>query len=420
MIEKAIDKYRRDGLTSLSQAASRKIKNRVYYEYLWYNYLTWNSITTSDLKSISSKKGEIYYQEQPEEHIEYTDVDPTLLTEETDENILEKKSGHSPKERYACELTECVFLSGLAVPLYKNSCVLEPFGGDINDFLSTKKTTDRKEYFDNRISLRDVVSEKYFNAGRDNKIDTESEVIFPLVYWYKSYYHWIADYLPKLRILDKYEKETGNKPKILIRNGSASYRTQSLELLGYSKDRIIEWDNDDRITSRAIFTNHRRNQADHSRQDYRWLRNQVIDKIDIQEHSQKNEYIYISRQGEKDGKNVHNDRSVIGFGKFKKLIESYGFQIVQAEKYSFEEQIQLFNSAKVIMGPHGAGLTNMVFADDPLVIELFPDSKVIPLFSYLSDVLEFDYQAVVVESENGNLAIDIEEFDIFLANIFRQ
>ena len=418
MIEQIIDKYRRDGFISLSQAASTRTKNKLYYE-LWDKYLTHNSITTSELKSMTSNKREIYYQEKPEGNIEYTDVDVTVLTERTNRNILEKQSGHSPKERYACELPDCVFFSGLAVPFYKNSCVLEPFGGEIDDFLSTKRITDRKEFFDNRIGLRDVVSEKYFNSGRENKSGTGSEVIFPLVHWYKSYYHWIADYLPKLRILDKYEKETGDEPKILIRKDSASYRTQSLELLGYSEDRIIEWSNDDRIISRAVFTNHRRGQAEHSRQDYRWLRNQVIDKIEMQEHSSEYDYIYISRQGEKDGENVHNDRSVNEFEKFSELIKSYGFKIVRAEEYSFEEQIQLFNSAKVIMGPHGGGLTNMIFANDPLIIELFPDSKVIPLYSYLSDALKFDYQAVVVESNGDNLVIDMDEFENFLSNTFR-
>lgn len=415
-IEKIADKYRRDGFARLVQSTPNYIKNKCSTDYLWKIYLSRNSITSSEIKDISLKKGKIYYQEESDDYIEYANACEIVLAEGEIEDAVNKKTEHNPKERYACEVPDCVFFGGLAIPFHDGRCVLEPFGGEIDSFINAKNTG----FFDNRVSLINAISETYFRKREHSEAESKSEIIFPLVYYYKSYYHWMVDYLPKLRILDKYKKETGNEPKILIRKDPASYRQESLELLGYSPDRIIEWKNSDCITSRAVFTNHRKDQSEHSYQDYNWLRNKFFDKVDIEDNKYSGEKIYVSRQGEKDGENMHNnERYVVNIQSFKDLIESYGFKIVQAEEYSLEEQIQLFHSAEVIMGPHGAGLTNMIFGKNPFVIELFPDSFVIPLYSYLCDTLGFEYQPVVTNSDNNNLIINIDEFENVLSDMDR-
>lgn len=412
-------------LDRITRANAIRAKNKIYYQYLWKIYLFQNSITTPQLESISAEQGEIYQQKQQEEYIDYRDTDVVWLSEQNiRENVFDKKTGYKPKERNACVLDECTFFGGLAIPYYNKEYVLEPFGGDISSFLEIKRITESKNYFDNNISLTKEFltrySKKNYEKNCERDQETKSHTIFPLVHWYQSYYHWVIDYLPKLRILDIYEKETGNEPKILIREDAAGYRKESLELLGYSEDRILEWKNNDCVKSRALFTNHRKNPWEHSRQDYSWLRENILDKVicggEINNNSNKR--IYISRQGEKDNKNIHNnERSVTNFQSFRDLIKSHGFRVIRAENYTIAEQVKIFNSADVIMSPHGAGLTNMIFAKDPLVIELFPDSFVIPLYSYLCDTLKFEYLPIVVDSNDRNLVVDLELFDNILSLI---
>lgn len=418
IVEKCVDKYKQDGLVQLMRSAPKYIKNSYVNNYLWKIYLSHNGITTSQLKNISSKKGKIYHQEESDGYIEYTDTcEIVLIGTDIGKNTLNKKAGHNPRERHVYEVPDCLFFGGLAIPFYHGGCILEPFGGTIDSFMRAKNTG----FFDNRIGLMDAATETYLNRRTHNKAENKSEIVFPLVHWYKSYYHWIVDYLPKLKMLNKYEKKTGNEPRILVRKDPASYRQESLELLGYSPERIIEWENNDYIKSRAIFTDHRIKQSEHSLQDYGWLRNRLFDKVNIKNNEYNIKKIYISRQGERDDKNMHNnERYVNNFQPFKKLIKDYGFKIVRAEEYSLEEQIQLFHSAEVIMGPHGGGLANVIFGKDPSVIELFPDSFVIPLYSYFCDTLEFDYQPVVVESDDGNnLVVNIDKFDNFLSETVR-
>ena len=55
------------------------------------------------------------------------------------------------------------------------------------------------------------------------------------------------------------------------------------------------------------------------------------------------------------------------------VLNSLGFKLIDPSKMSMLEQINTFSSAEVILGPHGAGLTNLMFS--------CPDTKVIEIRS---------------------------------------
>ena len=76
------------------------------------------------------------------------------------------------------------------------------------------------------------------------------------------------------------------------------------------------------------------------------------------------ERIYISRR-DAATRRVVNEDEVVDF------LKSQGFEVVVAGKLPLSRQIAAFANAKVIVGPHGAGLSNMVFAP--------PGAKVIEL-----------------------------------------
>jgi hypothetical protein len=65
---------------------------------------------------------------------------------------------------------------------------------------------------------------------------------------------------------------------------------------------------------------------------------------------------------------------------WEKQLESYlsqkGYRIIFAEDFSFVDQIALFKEATEIIGIHGAGLTNALWADECTVIELMPINRI--------------------------------------------
>ncbi|MFA5312786.1 MAG: glycosyltransferase family 61 protein, partial [Methanomassiliicoccales archaeon] len=63
--------------------------------------------------------------------------------------------------------------------------------------------------------------------------------------------------------------------------------------------------------------------------------------------------IYISRSLRRK---ISNENSL------RVVLQKRGFRIVKCEIMSFDEQAKLFSTASVIIGPHGAGMTNVLFA----------------------------------------------------------
>lgn len=87
----------------------------------------------------------------------------------------------------------------------------------------------------------------------------------------------------------------------------------------------------------------------------------------------------------------------------------YGFKSYCLENMSIEDQIDLFYDAEFVIGAHGAGLANIIFAEDIRVLELFPSSYVLPYYYYLAKSL--DHQYFYLYGEKNNIHAD------FSANI---
>jgi len=70
-----------------------------------------------------------------------------------------------------------------------------------------------------------------------------------------------------------------------------------------------------------------------------------------------------------------SQRKVINIDKILKRFSNFNFEVVFLEDLSFQNQIQLFRSSKVIIATHGAGLVNLLYSENPIVIEFFPSNR---------------------------------------------
>jgi hypothetical protein len=97
-------------------------------------------------------------------------------------------------------------------------------------------------------------------------------------------------------------------------------------------------------------------------------------------------YIYISRRGVPK-------RAVENEEELENTLEGIGFQIVRLERLSFRKQIELMHCASVIVGMHGAGLSNMIWSRKPCrVVEVFPNDCYNDCFARLALTCGYDYQ----------------------------
>ena len=91
---------------------------------------------------------------------------------------------------------------------------------------------------------------------------------------------------------------------------------------------------------------------------------------------------------------------------------------------SFEEQIYLFHNAKIIVGPHGAAFTNLVFCQpNTNVIEIMPKANPNKVNKTISKINNLKYQLITTpdlrddQKINGDIKLNIRDLENALNNI---
>jgi capsular polysaccharide biosynthesis protein len=77
---------------------------------------------------------------------------------------------------------------------------------------------------------------------------------------------------------------------------------------------------------------------------------------------------------------------------FRNTLESNGFETIQLEKLTFDEQIAVMQEAETVVAPHGAGLTNLVWCNSQTkVVELFANEYVNGCYWAIAEMLGLQY-----------------------------
>ena len=100
--------------------------------------------------------------------------------------------------------------------------------------------------------------------------------------------------------------------------------------------------------------------------------------------SASHERIYVSRRGAK--------RSLQGEAALEELLKSDGFTVIHPDTLDWVDQIAIFQNAKVIVGPHGAGLSNLAFTPPgALLVEITDGRHYNRCFEWLCHVAGHTY-----------------------------
>lgn len=96
---------------------------------------------------------------------------------------------------------------------------------------------------------------------------------------------------------------------------------------------------------------------------------------------------------------ANRSRSLINVEDITKVLGKYSVEVIDPDFMSFIDQVRVFAEASLVIGIHGAGLTNLYFSNPPCtVVEIFPDDKADYLpFHYLmiADMKGLSYNALV-------------------------
>ena len=367
-----------------------------YRERLFERYFSDGRLVGDD--RLPDRADRVWYADR-EERVAYTDPRESGVPAE----FGAYTASHRPERRYVCELPACTLDGPAAVGFTDDGALVLPTASGDERVLHGEWPS-----FVGHLSTADLLFRSYTDAS--GRGDPLPECVLPLVPFYdRYYYHWILEYLPKLRALERYESETGVEPALLVEADPPSFVVESLSLLGYPPERLVEWTPGTRRVGTLVVTNHRPHlyrlvtPLPHSLDDYRWLRERVRAALD-EAPSESGRRLYVSRQGIDRGRRVRNHEAVM------RALEPLGFRSVAMESLPFREQVRLVTEAETILGPHGAGLVNALFGTDPTVVELLPETDLRPHFYTLADVLGFGYASLVTDAdERTNLTVDVDE-----------
>ena len=194
---------------------------------------------------------------------------------------------------------------------------------------------------------------------------------------YLNYYHWMCGTLPFLATYKEYISLDEIDYFYVGEDGISNFHFESLARAGISSDRVLlNACTSNRIlagiTSRFIGFN-----DPISYNSYIYTRQLFSDLLEYGLHKPKKR-IYIKR-GNVSRRRVLNEKVLLEF------LEKKDFEIFQMDGKSIEEQAKIFSSAEIIVAPHGAALTNLLFVSpETRVIEILPHGYINNCFSILA------------------------------------
>ncbi|NEO15302.1 MULTISPECIES: glycosyltransferase family 61 protein [unclassified Moorena] len=225
-----------------------------------------------------------------------------------------------------------------------------------------------------------------------------------ILYFSWGYYHWFCDILPRLyKVQDLLPSDT----RFIIHKNPPFWKRKSLELMNIPLSLCYEFDGKIPLKLENLyFMPPVAMTGDHDPEALQWVRNQMLQRSGIGTVTIPSLRLYVSRSAARC-RRIVNERELM------ERLEPLGFKLVQAEKLALEEQIKLFSQAEWIIGPHGAGLTNMLYAPTGAkVIELFEPSILRRCYYQMSKSLNHIHH-IAVGHQRHNLGA---EPNIYLTN----
>lgn len=208
-----------------------------------------------------------------------------------------------------------------------------------------------------------------------------------------TYFHWMFDILPRIEFLRRAGIEVNSVDKFLI-NNTRHFQRETLQKLGIPERKVLESDRYHHIkATQLIVPSFPGSIAWMPKWVCDFLRKEFLpEKVII---SEKIERLYISRQ-QASSRRIINEEEIVC------LLEKLGFKSVTLESMSVAKQAELLANTKVVVSPHGGGLTNLVFCHEGTkVIEIFSPEYVYHCYWLVANLMGLEYYYVLGEIPVG-------------------
>ena len=234
-----------------------------------------------------------------------------------------------------------------------------------------------------------------------------------------NYCHWLLDILPKLKLASlQYDL---NKIDYFYFSKLNSFQLQILKLIGINKNKFIDSKkNKHYFSKKIIFTTHpnyfkgtfSEAQSNIPKWIIQYLRRKFLKFVKNNKKTYKK--IYIDRSD-----TVFNHCKLINNSEVTTFLKLKGFKILKLSKLSFLNQITIFNNAKFIVGPHGAGLANLIFCKkNTKVLEIKPHDHPNKIYQRISNINNLNYKLLKLKKiknyMHGDMILKVKELEKYI------
>jgi capsular polysaccharide biosynthesis protein len=176
-----------------------------------------------------------------------------------------------------------------------------------------------------------------------------------------NYFHFVTDVIPRWGTFQ--ETMPGCRPDAIYVPHKSRYQRELLDLIGIGDVPLIQSDKDRAIRATRLVVPWISNASEFAPPStVEWLRS----ALPATEVAGRPRRIYVTRGNQKNTRRFVRETELVA------ALEKRGFAVIDPGSLSVQDQIDHFAAADVIVGPHGAALTNLVFAKEGArVLELF-------------------------------------------------
>jgi len=207
--------------------------------------------------------------------------------------------------------------------------------------------------------------------------------LFGITEYPKNYAHFFCDVLP-CNVLFEEAGLAGRFPSILPPPGP-TFASEAFRLLGLEATGSIRWDDTCWEMDGIYFASHFKKFCSWTPESAAWIRGKLCPGLDQKPPGQK--LFYISRR--------HGNRPALNEDAILASLKPWGITVVESERLSLQEQIELFSEAGLIMGAHGAGIQNALWAPRGcMVLEFISPRYITGAFWTLAESLGHHYGLV--------------------------
>ena len=201
-----------------------------------------------------------------------------------------------------------------------------------------------------------------------------------------TYFHWMTDVLPRVGLARRAGYDPASFDWVLVNSLIHPFQRESLHQLGIHANRCLAFHKKELVyeMEEALLPSLPGVPGVVPPETVDFLRNTFST-----EKNPRSRKIFIGRSAAKHRVLIHEME-------IWAQLQKRGFESVKCEKLSVQEQAEVFGAADVVVGAHGAALTNLVFCrPGTRVVELFSPAYVNPCYRDLCVAAGLRHAAVI-------------------------